>query len=293
MPIFRIEKQKDFTIMSNHHLRNKSLSLKAKGLQSLMISLPDLWSYSLKGLAKISRDGVESIGTALQELEKQGYLTRRQVRDDRGKFLDLEYTIHEIPVTSADDPVDNSKPEPKRPDKDNPQPGNPDPGEPDSEKYRQSSIKNKVCNNQKSFGVNINPSIREEAPVSGQDKEIDSMDAIDIYRDILKENIGYECLREQYSGDELDEILELMLEAVCSAKKTIRIGGEDKPAALVKGRFLKIDQFHIEYVLDSMRENTTEVRNIKGYLLTAIYNAPSTIGNYYKSRVNHDFYGSK
>jgi len=114
---------------------------------------------------------------------------------------------------------------------------------------------------------------------------------MDVYRNILKENIGYEYIRGQYSGDELDEILELMLEVVCSAKKTIRIGGEDKPAGLVKSRFLKIDQFHIEYVLDAMRENTTEVRNIRSYLLTAIYNAPSTIGNYYKARVNHDFYG--
>jgi len=84
---------------------------------------------------------------------------------------------------------------------------------------------------------------------------------------------------------------ELMVETVCSMKETIRIGGEDKPRELVKSRILKVDQFHVEYVLDAMSKNTTEVRNIKGYLLTAIYNAPNTIGNYYKSRVNHDFYG--
>ena len=190
MAVFRIEKTKDFTIMSNHHLRNKYLSLKAKGLQSLMISLPDIWSYSLKGLAKISKDGVESIGTALQELEKQGYLTRRQIRDDRGKFLDLEYTIHEIPVT----PVDNPFPEIEEPDRDNPQPGNPDPAEPDSEKPAQLSIKYKESSKQNTLGFNINPSIRAEPSAAAQGKEIDTMDAIDIYRDILKENIGYECL---------------------------------------------------------------------------------------------------
>jgi len=84
-----------------------------------------------------------------------------------------------------------------------------------------------------------------------------------------------------------------MLETVCSTKKTIRVGGEDKPAELVKSRMLSINQFHVKYVLDSLRENTTEVRNIKSYLLTALYNAPSTIGSYYRARVNHDFCGSQ
>ena len=140
MAVFRIEKSKDFTIMSNHHLRNKSLSLKAKGLQSLMLSLPEMWDYSLKGLAKICKDGVDSIGTALQELEGHGYLTRRQIRDGKGKFLDLEYTIHENPVQPVSNPDDNSEPESGMPDKDCPQPENPNPDEPDSGKRAQLSI---------------------------------------------------------------------------------------------------------------------------------------------------------
>jgi hypothetical protein len=89
MAVFRIEKTRDFTIMSNHHLRNQALSLKAKGLQSLMLSLPEAWDYSLKGLAKICKDGVDGISTALQELEQHGYLTRQQIRDGKGKYLDL------------------------------------------------------------------------------------------------------------------------------------------------------------------------------------------------------------
>jgi hypothetical protein len=129
MAVFRINKTKDFTIMSNHHLRNTSLSLKAKGLQSMMLSLPEEWDYSLKGLAQICKDGVDSIGTALQELEKHGYLTRRQIRDDKGKYIDLEYTIHEIPVglvdKSMDKHVHNSVPELGRPDTDCPEPENP------------------------------------------------------------------------------------------------------------------------------------------------------------------------
>lgn len=82
-----------------------------------------------------------------------------------------------------------------------------------------------------------------------------------------------------------------MLEAVCSTKKTIRIGGEDRPAEVVKSRMMKLGQFHVEYVLETLGKNTTEVRNIRNYLLTTLYNAPTTIGSYYKQMVQHDMYG--
>ena len=95
MAVFRVEKTKDFTVMSNHHLRNVSLSLKAKGLLSLMLSLPDNWDYTTKGLAHICKDGVDSISSAIKELEKQGYLTRQRLRDAHGRLGDIEYVIHE------------------------------------------------------------------------------------------------------------------------------------------------------------------------------------------------------
>ena len=91
MAVFRIEKTKDFTIMSNHHLRNTELSLKAKGLLSLMLSLPEDWDYTTKGLAHICKDGVDSITTALKELERHGYLTRQRLRYDNGQLGDIEY----------------------------------------------------------------------------------------------------------------------------------------------------------------------------------------------------------
>lgn len=86
MAVFRVEKTKDFTIMSNHHLRNTELSLKAKGLLSLMLSLPEDWDYTTKGLAHICKDGVDSITTALKELERHGYLTRQRLRYDNGQL---------------------------------------------------------------------------------------------------------------------------------------------------------------------------------------------------------------
>lgn len=100
MAVFRVEKTKDFTIMCNHHLRNTELSLKAKGLLSLMLSLPEDWDYTTKGLAHICKDGVDSITTALKELERYGYLTRQRLRYENGQLGDIEYTIHEKPVNA-------------------------------------------------------------------------------------------------------------------------------------------------------------------------------------------------
>ena len=121
MAVFRIEKTKDFTIMSNHHLRNQSLSLKAKGLQSLMLSLPESWDFTLAGLAYICQDGISSVRSGVAELEQHGYLTRRRIRESNGQLSDIEYTIHEIPQEPhksdgnddeppTDCPVDNPPP---------------------------------------------------------------------------------------------------------------------------------------------------------------------------------------
>lgn len=98
MAVFRVEKTKDFTVMSNFHLRDVELSLKAKGLLSLMLSLPEDWDYTTKGLACICKDGVDSITSALKELENHGYLTRQRIRYENGRLGDITYTIHEKPV---------------------------------------------------------------------------------------------------------------------------------------------------------------------------------------------------
>ena len=120
-----------------------------------------------------------------------------------------------------------------------------------------------------------------------------SLAEIESYRELILENIEYDCIKQQYGTyrDDLDEIVELMVETVCAKRKTTRIAGSDFPHEVVRSRFLKLDSSHIEYVLDRMRENTTYVRNIKKYLLAALYNAPATIGSYYTSLVSHDLYG--
>ena len=121
----------------------------------------------------------------------------------------------------------------------------------------------------------------------------DGMDTMEAYREVIKENIEYDIMRQQlgYNAVLLDDILDIMVDTVCSSKRMIRIGGEDYPREVVKNRLLKINGEHIGYVIDCLKENTTKVRNIRAYLLTSLYNAPTTINSYYTALVNHDLYG--
>ncbi|EOS38925.1 hypothetical protein C808_02242 [Lachnospiraceae bacterium M18-1] len=123
----------------------------------------------------------------------------------------------------------------------------------------------------------------------------DVIDEMNAYRDIIREHISYECFQDEryYRRDEVDELVELMVEVMLLPDNgTLRIAGVEKPVALVKNRFMKLNQMHIEYILTSLGANTTKVGNIKAYLLTTLYNAPMTISNYYTAEVNHDLYGS-
>ena len=138
-----------------------------------------------------------------------------------------------------------------------------------------------------------NPSPLEDDSAEPQErkrKETEMQSAFEIYKEIIKENISYDLLKQDmpYDYDRLDEIVDLILETVCTRRKTIRIAGDDYPAELVKAKFMKLDSEHIRFVLDCMRENTTKIRNIKQYLRAVLFNAPSTIDNYYTSLVAHD-----
>lgn len=110
-------------------------------------------------------------------------------------------------------------------------------------------------------------------------------------RETVKEQIAYQQLAEKYERDEIDEILELITDTLCSTRSTLRIGGGEIPIEAIKDRFWRLEQPHIEYVFDRMKETTTRIRNIRGYLLTALYNAPATIGHYYRAEVQHDLHG--
>ena len=110
-------------------------------------------------------------------------------------------------------------------------------------------------------------------------------------KELVLENLEYECIRERYKDDRLDEIVDLMVETLCSTKPTINIAGDEYPAHLVKEKLLRINSMHIEYVFHCLDKNTTYIRNIRRYLLATLFNAPSTIDHYYSALVNHDFGG--
>ena len=293
MAVFRIEKTRDYTVMSNHHLRNTDLSLKAKGLLSLMLSLPEDWDYTMKGLSKICKDGIDSIRVGVQELEAQGYLVRERIRLANGQLGSIEYTILEQPR-----PPQPASPKPtlEKPMLENPTQVKPILDSPMQEIPTQlnKDISNtNQSNTYESNPILSNPPTPRAAPVETDGIGSDGMETREIYREIILENIDYEILVSDPKVDreQLDEITELIVDTVCTAKKTVRISGDDFPAEVVKSRFLKLNSTHVQYVMDCIRDNTTYVRNIKKYLLAALYNAPSTISNYYSALVQHDMYG--
>ena len=301
MAVFRVERTQNYTVMSNYHLRDKSLSLKAKGLLSLMLSLPETWDYTLSGLAKISLEGKDAIRATVVELEKAGYIQRHQTTGKDGKFGSNEYIIREYPA-SHEPPLEG--PSSAQPLSENPSTVPPSAGATLTENPTQIK-KDPVKKDQKitdsvsteSFPFPSSPPAPTQPPEAKGRKRTRhsrmSKGEMDAYREMIRENIDYEgFVRERpYDASQLDEMVEIMVEAVCSRKETIRVAGNDFPQAVVKSRMLKLDREHIVFVFDCLKENTTQVRNMKQYLLTVLYNAPATIENHYAAQVNHDLYG--
>lgn len=305
MAVFRIEKNKNYTVMANYHLRDISLSLKAKGLLSLMLSLPEGWDYTTKGLACICKDGVDSICSTVKELEKAGYVQRRRLRNELGHLTEIEYTILEKPVRTASSeesalPDSSAKTErtPKRenpvlddPVLDLPEQAIPEQEEPEQENPGQLNI-------QESITDELNPDLSitdsffpsgKAVPVNRQAPLTDGRTE----RERIREQIEYEIMLERYSREQLDELVEIMLEVAMNRSPTIRIGRDSEYAtAYVQDRFSRITSMHIERVCDGIRDNHTQVRNTKAYLLAALFNAVSTLDSYYTMQANSDFGGS-
>lgn len=283
MAVFRIERTRDYTVMSNHHLRNANLSLKAKGLLSMMLSLPEDWNYTTRGLAKICKEGVDAIGAALRELEAAGYIVRHKLRDRQGRISDTEYVIYEQPQL-------------RKPDTDSPDTENPYMDKPDTEKPAELNIEKSNTEKSITYGSSTDSiPFRETAaviPPERKGRDAMSVTEIENYRELILENIEYDCLKQRYPLylDDLNEIVELLVETVCAKRKTTRISGADFPHEIVRSRFLKLDSSHIEFVMDCLQKNTTQVRNIKQYLLAVLFNAPTTMNNHYTSLVNHDMH---
>ena len=297
MAVFRVEKNKGYTVMSNHHLRNKELSLKAKGLLSQMLSLPEDWDYTLAGLSLINREKIDAIREAVRELENAGYIQRSRERDEKGCLRGTTYVIYEQPpkldLPTLEKPtLDNptlEKPMLEKPTLENPTQLNKDIQKTDLPKKEKSNTDLSSTDSIPIHSLNPLP-YDGEAATPPERKRKEATDAYSVYEEIIKDNIEYDHFVRygQVDKDRLDEIVSIILETVCSKRKTIRIAGDDYPAELVKAKFMKLNSSHIEFVFDCMKENTTKIRNIKQYLKAVLFNAPNTIDSYYTALVAHD-----
>ena len=273
---FRIEKKSNFTVVSNDILMNNYMSMKATCLLMKMLGKPDNWDYTINGMRTFCSEGRDAIRSALKELEKFGYLERRKVRDSRGRYSDIEYIIYEEPISRS---PRSAYPESENPSLDDPPSENPP--------VINKEI-NKKRNNQELTQASID-SVPSGASREGSEGSEDE----EIWREIITENLESDIVRNEggYDPGIVDDIVELMVDTVCSTRQRIRVGKEDKPAAVVKSRLLKLERRHLEYVLWCMGKNTTEVRNIRAYLLTALYNSYFSESSGMAAQVQHDLYG--
>ena len=273
MSVFRVEKTKGYTVMSNHHLRNHALSLKAKGLLSQMLSLPEDWDYTLQGLAQINKESIDAIREAVRELERAGYIKRSRERDERGCLRGTVYTIYEQPHAGPT----SEEPAQALPTLENP---------------TQLITKDTKKRKRRSKDLSITDSIPFPSgfPDVTAQKRTEAKESFERYRDLILENIDYDVLASDPHVDreQLNEIVDLLQETVCSTRSRIRVAGNDYPAEVVRAKLLKLNGEHIRFVMDCLKQNTTRIRNIRQYLLTVLFNAPSTMSGYYTALVAHD-----
>ena len=297
MAVYRVERTQGYTVMSNYHLKDTALSLKAKGLLSMFLSFPDDWNYSTRGLASICKEGVEAIGNTIKELEKAGYILRRQLRGANGRITDTEYVIYERPqdpeLPAPEDTGPETPPDTGAPDTALPDTGFPDMIDPDTENRPELNIKKSKTKRSITQRSKTN-SFPPPAPPKTPAAPVEGMKEILEKRAEIEEQIEYDLIADQCNREQLNEFVEIMLEVALSKSPTMKIGRDaEYPTAYVQHRFEQLTSAHIEKVLDGIRENTTRVWNTRAYLLAALFNAPATTDNHYTMLVNHDLYGGR
>ena len=332
MPFFRVNKTKDYTIMANHHLKNRELSLKAKGLLSVMLSLPEDWHFTVHGLVSICKEGRDSISGAVRELEEAGYIVRHRLRDKEGHINGLEYIIYETPqkpenngpdggktpveveanTEEATEEVDvPSKPESRMtapvtenpfmeevtaipaekaprtaaPHSASPMTENPLSARPMSERPSVLLNTNRVKTKEpktKSLTTQVtNPSYPSYPSYQGEKDKVEQV------RQEVRQQVCYDVLVQRMDQELLDELVGLIVETLCDKAQTLRIGSHDYPVALVQERMRQIDSFCLEYVCACLRKSNPSIRNIKQYLLMALFNAPVTMSHYYYNKAQN------
>lgn len=250
MSIFRVERTHDYTVMSNHHLKNRALSLKAKGLLSLMLSLPDDWDYTLQGLAHISLEKVDAIRKAITELENEGYITRTRERDEQGRLRGTEYIIREQPISE--------KPTLEKPTLENPILGKPTLDKPTQAKP---TLENPTQLNKKIYNKNKS-SMYEEIPQSNQSKEGTETELTEILQ---------KCELKSFES-KTAQMLESAVR-VLYYKQSIKLSGAVLPQAEIRNLLRRVNRDTLIDAVEVLRHNENEVQNPQGYLYSVILNA--------------------
>lgn len=248
MSVFRVERTHDYTVMSNHHLKNRALSLKAKGLLSLMLSLPDDWDYTLQGLAHISLEKVDAIRKAITELENEGYITRTRERDEQGRLRGTEYIIREQPISE--------KPTLEKPTLENPILGKPTLDKPTQAKP---TLENPTQLNKKIYNKNKS-SMYEEIPQSNQSKEETEL------TEILQN-----CELKSFES-KTAQMLESAVR-VLYYKQSIKLSGAVLPQSEILNLLRRVNRDTLIDAVEVLRHNENEVQNPQGYLYSVILNA--------------------
>ena len=391
MSVFRTKKVKNFTVMSNNHLKQPDLSFKARGILSTILAYPDDWEFSIEGLAKMASDGIKSTRSGVNELIEKGFIVRRQERSENGLYMKIIYDVYEVPFSfenaekeNISSSTDISSCTGKTYNNENAVNGafdnfsapkdsedfsvlqtvritsekistneaaddlnisyNTDMPKCQSDKLRNVSVSEngytdkitdfaakltslceefyKFCGNTFSLpqvpfrqadkcrqlntiipntDYNINQSIyqSDRARIDRStdtthkvsvDKEYPTAKDYERYKNMIKENVEYDSLASpNTTGKEyLDEIIDIMADVVTFNEQPIRINGYNVSAEVVKNRFLKIDEFEMSYILESIEKHSDKIYNIRSYLITTIYNAKSTMNHYYGAMVRYD-----
>ena len=251
MSVFRVERTHDYTVMSNHHLKNRALSLKAKGL----LSLPDDWDYTLQGLAHISLEKVDAIRKAITELENEGYITRTRERDEQGRLRGTEYIIREQPISE--------KPTLEKPTLEKPTLEKPTLEKPTLDKPTQAkpTLENPTQLNKNIYNKNKS-SMYEEIPQSNQSKEGTETELTEILQNCELKSF------ESKTAQMLESAVRVLY-----YKQSIKLSGAVLPQAEIRNLLRRVNRDTLIDAVEVLRHNENEVQNPQGYLYSVILNA--------------------
>lgn len=283
MDRIKLNRNGNFTVLSNCCFYDPNLSNKALGLLCRAFSLRSDWKFNINGLSSICpRDGKAGIKAQIRELELTGYLIRTPIRGINGKYEGNQYEFFESPWWNLPEDIrpKHALPSSVKPPAEKPLAENPPAVKPPAENRLLSNTKQVNTNQLNTYLIN-NPSIN----LFGTDRR-----TVESY---IKEQIDFEDLCYFLEGERLQEIITVLVDTLCTSKDTVRINNEDVPFADVADRFFGLDSEHIQYVLDCIDGAANEIKNMRAYIPTLLFNAPTTMKNSVSAQFERDMRNDK